>query len=371
MGKVVIISNFAESLTVFRGRLLHEMNKKGHEVIACAPSATPVIQEQLKKLGARYHHVPISRRGLNPIYDIYTLGVLIFFLRRERPDAILNYTIKPVLYGSLAGQLTKVPQIYSMINGRGSIFSTDDFKQKLVVMIAWVLFKICFNINCKVFFQNPDDIIYFRRGRLLTKPDQAVLVNGSGVDLNFFKPVPFPKKFSFVLMARLIKDKGIYEYIEAARIVKKKYPDVTFDLIGPLEKGQRSISKNEVESWQVERIVRYSGWLDDVRPALENTSVYVLPSFYGEGTPRSILEAMSMGRPIITTNAPGCKETVVEGLNGFLVPVRDPVSLANAIMKFIESPALIPTMGQQSRKIAEEKYDVHKVNKVILESMGL
>lgn len=371
MAKVLIISNFAESLTVFRGQLLREISQKGHEVIACAPFATPDIQNQLNRLGARYLHIPLNRRGLNPIYDIYTLMALIFILKREKPDAILNYTIKPVLYGSLAGRLAKVPLIYSMINGRGSIFSLDDFKQKFAVMVARYLYKICLKINHKVFFQNPDDIIYFYRTGLLTKPDQAVLINGSGVDLDFFRPMPFPEKVFFVLMARLIKDKGIYEYVEAARIVKKKYPEVAFDLIGPLEKGPGSISKIEVELWQEERTVRYLGWLDDVRPALENTSVYVLPSFYGEGTPHSILEAMSMGRPIITTNTPGCRETVIEGLNGFLIPVRDPVSLANAMIKFIEKPQLIPVMGQQSRKIAEEKYDVHKVNSIILKTMGL
>jgi glycosyltransferase involved in cell wall biosynthesis len=371
MAKVLIISNFAESLTVFRGQLLREINQKGHEVVACAPSASPAIQNRLNKLGARYLHIPLNRRGLNPIYEVYTLISFISLLRRERPDAILNYTIKPVLYGTLAGRLAKVPRIYSMINGRGSIFSLEDFKQNFVAMFVRRLIKTCLKINRKVFFQNPDDITYFHRSGLLTKPDHVVLINGSGVDLEFYKPAPVPKRFLFVLMARLIKEKGIFEYVEAARIVKQKYPEVGFDLIGPLENGPKSISQSEVESWHKERVVRYQGWLDDVRPAMENASVYVLPSFYGEGTPHSILEAMSMGRPIITTDSPGCRETVIDGLNGFLVPVRDAASLADAMIKFIKKPELIPAMGLQSRKIAEDKYDVRKVNSIIIKTMGL
>jgi glycosyltransferase involved in cell wall biosynthesis len=370
MAKVVVIGSLAESLIIFRGPLLLELGRRGHDVIACAPHASLNIQKQLQKLGVKYHHIPFIRRGLNPIIDLYSLLFLVFFLRDVKPDNILSYTVKPVIYGSLAGQVAQVPRICSIITGRGYVFSNGDFKQKMAGKVASLLYKICLRSNHKVFFQNPDDIKLFIGQGLLKKPDQAVLVNGSGVDTDFYKPVPLPKKVSFLLIARLIKDKGVYEYIEAARVVKQKYPEVIFYLAGPIEIGPNSVPRSKVDSWCFEKIIKYCGALDDVRPALGNASVYVLPS-YCEGTPRTVLEAMSIGRPIITTDVPGCRETVREGLNGFFVPVADSSALAGSMIKFIEQPELIPAMGHESRKIALEKYDVHKVNAVIIQSMGL
>jgi glycosyltransferase involved in cell wall biosynthesis len=370
MAKVAIVGSFAESLIIFRGALLQEMLNKGNEVFVFAPSALLETQDELKNMGAKYHNIPLKRRGLNPLYDLFTFFVLLNYFRRIRPDIVLSYTIKPVLYGSMAGQLAGIPGVYCMITGRGFAFSGDNFKQILVGKIARFLYRICLRANHKIFFQNPDDLELFFNSGLLKRPEQAVLINGSGVETTFYKPAVFPGKVSFLLIARLIKDKGIFEYIDAARIVKKKYQDIIFYLLGSIENGPGSMSKDKIESWCAEGMVEYLGTVNDVRPAIENASVYVLPS-YCEGTPRTVLEAMSMGRPVITTDAPGCKETVRDGLNGFLIPVRDPEALANAMIKFIERPELIPMMGLESRKIVVEKYDVHKVNAVIMDSMGL
>jgi glycosyltransferase involved in cell wall biosynthesis len=199
-----------------------------------------------------------------------------------------------------------------------------------------------------------------------------VMVNGSGVNLDYysFKP-PLTGVLVFLMIARLLKEKGISEYIEAAGIVKRKYPEARFKLIGwDLGDNHSSFTKKEQENWKTEGFVEIRGPLEDVRPFLEETSVYVLPS-YREGTPRTVLEAMATGRAVITTDAPGCRETVVEGTNGFLVPVRDGKSLAVAMERFIKEPDLVERMGRESRRIAEEKYDVHKVNAVINRAMDL
>jgi glycosyltransferase involved in cell wall biosynthesis len=370
MSKVFIIGSFADSLINFRGPFLREVHEKKHNIIACATGASTELVRRLRDMDVKYFDVPIDRRGLNPLADIHTLIKLFSLLKRVKPDIMLGYTIKPVLYGSLAAQLAGVPRIFSIITGRGYIFSDSDFRQKITGVIARALYKVSLKTNEKVFFQNTDDVMLFEKYGLLIRSDQSVLLNGSGIDIDYFKPAPFPEKISFLLIARLIKDKGIIEYVNAARIVKEKHPDIVFRLIGPAEQGPGSVSINVVNAWCKEGVIEYLGELKDVRPAIANASVYVLPSYF-EGTPRTVLEAMAMGRPIITTDAPGCRETVREGFNGFLVPVKDTITLANTMIKFIEYPEFITEMGQQSRKITEDKYDVHKVNAVILETMGL
>ena len=222
-----------------------------------------------------------------------------------------------------------------------------------------------------VFFQNPDDQKLFVQMGLLSSNYQSIVVNGSGVDLEHFYLTELPKGSPhFLLVARLLVDKGLREYVHAARKVRKKYPDTRFTIVGQVDENPNSIRQSELEEWIEERVVDYAGYLIDVRPAIESCSVFVLPS-YREGTPRSVLEAMAMGRAIITTDAPGCRETVVNGDNGFLVPVRDVEALAEAMLKFVENPELVALMGQRSRKIAEEKYDVHKVNAVMLREMDM
>jgi len=236
---------------------------------------------------------------------------------------------------------------------------------------AIALYRLALHFNQKVFFQNPDDMRLFLRKGLVRPKNQAVLVNGSGVDIDFFHPVPFPANVSFLLIARLIRDKGIYEYAEAAQRVKKRFPEVQFYLVGWLDSNPNCINEKDLQNWQTTGVIKYLGRLNDVRSAIEDCMVYVLPSYYPEGTPRTVLEAMAMGRPVITADAPGCKETVQEGKNGYLVPVRDAAGLAQAMERFIEQPGLIEPMGRISREIAVEKYDVRKVNSVILNAMEL
>ena len=313
----------------------------------------------------------MSRTGLNPAKDFLSLLYIIRMLKKEKPDLMLTYTIKPVIYGSLGGWVTGVPQLFSMITGLGYLFSAGGFRQRLLSPWVRMALRIALQRNKKIFFRNPDDFGRFQSLGLISDPEKAVVINGSGVDIQRFCPVAFPGNTSFLLIARLLRDKGIIEYVEAVRRIRTTHPHISFKLVGWLDKNPRSISRSQLQAWIDEGVIEFLGRLEDVRSAISGSTVYVLPSYYPEGTPRTILEAMAMGRPIITSDAPGCRETVVNGFNGFLVPVKDPVVLAEKMKVFIEQPQLASQMGQRSRRIAVEKYDVRKVNRVILTHLGL
>lgn len=368
--RVVVCAGYSASLLNFRGPLLRALVSGGHEVIACGPEVTPELLKALSELGVSFREVPCDRAGLSVRRDLQLLKALVTLFRSLRPDIVLNYTIKPVIYGSLAARLVGVPNVYSMITGVGYSFNEGVKGRWVVRTAASALLRLSLPSNRVVFFQNPDDCALFRRLGLLGDPERSVVINGSGVDIEAFRPAPFPHKLSFLLIARLLADKGIREYVAAARLVRSRYPEVRFRLVGPLDPNPSALRKEEIEEWVREGLVDYLGELHDVRPAIAATSVYVLPS-YGEGTPRTVLEAMAMGRPAVTSNAPGCRETVVDGVNGYLVPVRDPKALAAALERFVQDPDLIASMGRESRRIVVDKYDVHKVNRVILETMRL
>jgi glycosyltransferase involved in cell wall biosynthesis len=369
--KIVVIAGLAESLLNFRGPLLAAMKEGGHEVFALAPGENPQIAGKLRNMGVEYRATRMERTGMNPLQDIRAMLQLKTMLRTLRPNIVLSYTIKPVIYGSLAARMAGVPHVFSMITGLGYAFMGEKFKQRMVNKIVSILYHLSLAGNEKVFFQNPDDLSLFCLHKLFCATDKAVLINGSGIDLDYF--VPPAEQITqpvFLLIARLLKDKGIAEYAEAAGKLKRKYPQAVFGLLGPFDSNPSAIKPADIDRWQQEGSISYLGEADDVRPYIAACTVYVLPS-YREGTPRTVLEAMAMGRPIVTTDAPGCRETVVEGKNGFLVPVRDAESLAHAMEKFILDPGLIKTMGKRSRERAAEKYDVHKVNAIIMNTIGL
>jgi len=371
MANVLVLGGKAESLISFRGHMMQEMVEAGHQVVACAPCASQEIIEKLIKIGVSYQQIDINRTGMKPLQDLRSMFKMIKLFRELKPDTFFGYTIKPVIYGSFAARLAGVPNIFSMISGLGYAFSNTGIKSKIIGVIAQWLYTVALGFNQKIFFQNPDNLKLFVDMGILKNNAKAVLVNGSGVDVDLFHPVPIPSTISLLLIARLIKDKGVYEYIEAARIIKQRYPDVEFRLVGFIDNNPSAISEQDLKSWVDEEIVEYLGHLKNVKPAIAGASIYVLPSYYPEGTPHSILEAMAMGRAIITTDTPGCRETVIDGKNGFLVPARDVSSLVQAIEKFIQKPIKIEMMGKASREIADEKYDVHKVNSVILKAMEL
>lgn len=369
--RIVVIAGLAESLINFRGSLLAALVGEGHEVICCAPGENPGVSARLGALGASYLPVCLNRTGINPLSDLKSVLQLRGMLRKVRPDIVLGYTIKPVIYGSIAAWLAGIPGIYSMITGLGYAFMGETAKQRAVNLLVCTLYRSALRKNSKVFFQNRDDLQLFKDRGLLRCAGQAVLINGSGVDLlHFSAQKPVLKPLKFLLIARLLRDKGIFEYVEAASILKKKYPEVAFQLLGPLDSNPSAIGKSQLDAWSEGGGIDYLGETGDVRPYIAAASVYVLPS-YREGTPRTVLEAMAMGRPVITTDAPGCRETVKDGDNGFLVPVKDVASLVQAMERFIVAPELALTMGGRSRQMAEDKYDVNQVNAMIIRTLDL
>ena len=371
MESIVVFGSSAPSLISFRGALVSEMAERGYRVTALAPNADPKIIAALAERGVAYRHVPLRRTAISPAGDLISLVALCRLFREIRPDVLLAYTIKPVIWGSLAARLAGVPRISSMITGLGFAFGNGgQFRQRLVNRAARELYSRALVVNRRVIFQNRDDLALFLEQGLLREPDRALVVNGSGVDLDEFRPVPHVTEPHFLMAARLIAAKGVRDYVEAGRLLRQRYPRTRLRLAGMVEDNPDAIRHAELATWVAAGNVEHLGWLDDIRPALADCAVYVLPS-YREGTPRSVLEAMAMGRPIVTTDAPGCRETVVDGVNGFLVPPRDSVALAAALARFIEEPALIARMGLASRSAAESKYDVRAVNRVILDALEL
>jgi glycosyltransferase involved in cell wall biosynthesis len=362
----------SRSLINFRGPLLEALVYKGHEVTACAPNAPFDVRSALADIGVEYCHLSIDRAGMNPFKDGRTAHAMFCLFRSRRPDSVLTYTAKPIIWGSIAARSAGITSFFAIIEGLGYAYiSEGSFKQRFIQSLVSFLYRNALAHTKGVFFLNPDDMNEFRRKGILHPQTNAVLLNGIGVDLKHYSPSPFPNAPVFLLLARLLEDKGIRIYRDAARALRKKHPGARFMLAGGHDENPGAIDKEEILKWQMEGDIEYLGELEDVRPILAQCLVYVLPTSYREGVPRTILEAMSMGRPIITTDTPGCRETVQEGVNGFLVPIKNATMLAVVMERFIAEPDLAKRMGRESRRIAEEKYDVHEVNRVILETMGL
>ena len=378
--KFLIISSFLPSVLNFRGKLLESIYSKGLEIHILAPDLAffSAEHEKLLSLGYYIHEIPMQRTGTNPASDLKTLLNMYALIKKIKPDYVLSYTIKPVIYGTLAAWLAKVPNRYALITGLGYAFQNVETHSKRSIFQKLVhgLYQQALSRSHKAFFQNPDDLKLFQDLNLLKSQTPSVVVNGSGVNVTDFNILPLPTneqqqaKISFLLIARLLIDKGVREYAQAAEIIKQKHPNVEFNLVGWIDENPAAITQQELDQWVTKKTVKYWGKLTDVRPAIAESSVYVLPS-YREGTPRTVLEAMAMGRAIITTDAPGCRETVVDGDNGFLVEVKSVESLVEAMQKFIHQPELIEKMGNRSREIALHKYDVHQVNTHMMQEMGL
>lgn len=370
--KFALIAGHARSVINFRRNLINDLKCKSLEVHVLIPRVNKETVKEIEKLGVVVHTVHLNRTGLNPILDFVSLLNITTILWKIKPKYLLSYTIKPVIYGMLAAKVVGVKHSFSLITGLGSAFGKSaNIKQQALFLVVKFLYRVALLTSNKVFFQNPDDMKLFTSQKIVSA-DKSFVVNGSGVDLDYYRFSTAPESVSFLMMSRLLKSKGVLIYFEAAKKLKTLHPDVRFSLAGEIDPlNNDSISQSELDLWIESGVIDYYGNLDDVRQAVTDCSVYVLPSFYREGVPRSILESMSMGRAIITTNTPGCKETVVDGENGYLIPSRSAVELLDAMLKFIKNPQMSSGMGLKSRQIAEEKYDVHKVNALMLKTMGL
>jgi len=368
-----LVSSYPESIISFRGELIKAIQREGVDVHVASPGLffDSPVRSQLESMNVGIHDISLHRTGLNPFFDLLTLFHLVKVMGKIKPSYILSYTVKPVIYGSIAAKLTGIDNRYALITGLGYTFTGKaSGLRSIVYNLLKVMYRYSLSFTDAVFFQNPDDCNLFFSQNILGSSHSTIVVNGSGINLSNFIVTPLPKKISFLLIARLLGDKGVREYVEVARRIKKHHPKVEFVLVGWLDKNPDTISQAELDEWIKEGAILFLGKLDDVRPAIVNCSVYVLPS-YREGTPRTVLEAMAMGRPIITTDAPGCRETVVDKINGFLVPIKSIDALEISMLSFIDNPSLCLSMGKRSRELAEEKYDVHKVNVMMLKEMGI
>lgn len=368
--RVVLFGSYAPSLILFRGPLIREMIARGHRVFALAPDIGAEIADSLRSIGAEPVSVKLGRTSLNPFEALKASRDLRSLLRKLCPDVVISYTIKPIVLGGPAAKAAGVPMFVPLVTGLGYAFTGGREPKRLISRAAAsILYFRAFGSAAIAIFQNRDDLADFRHLRLLPRRVPTAVINGSGIDLDRFHEEPLPPGVSFLMIARLLGDKGIREYAEAARQLKQDHPQVRVTLVGHLDSSPDSLTQGQLDEL-VAGGLDYVGPLDDVRPAIAEHSVYVLPS-YREGTPRSVLEALAMGRPVITTDAPGCRETVIPGSNGLLVPPRDAAALYEAMCTLVSKPHLLPGMGQASRRLAEEKYDVRKVNADLLGHAGL
>jgi len=357
--KIIFVSNLSWNLFNFRLGLMKALKKRGHEVLFCAPVDS--CTDKLTEMGFRFIAINVDRKGTNLIKDILFLLRLLAVYLREKPGLAMHYTIKPNIYGSIAAKLSRT-RCVNTVSGLGFIFISRVSYFKPV--------KLLYSFSCRfseyTFFHNHDDLSFFVKNGIIN-PKKAVLIKGSGINAEFFAPVPRERKetgrpFSFLFLGRLLWDKGILELVESARVVKNSYPGTKFLLLGAIDRGNPAVVPEErIKSWQEEGLIEYLGEAPDVRPFISQSDCVVLPS-YREGAPRALLEAASMQKPVIATDTPGCREVVDDGVNGFLVRVKDALSLAESMLKLIRlTEDQRAGMGRKGREKVLREFDEERV----------
>lgn len=374
--KIAFIGNQLRAMANFWPPLLEQMRECGHVPVLLAPPGHDEAHRAaiglFRELGLVVREYPLSRKGLNPLEDARTFSALCRIIREIRPDLCFASTIKPVIWGCLAARVCGVPRVYAAITGLGYAFEEDSWLKKSVSALAGRLYRLALAGASGVFFQNPDDAALFRSRRLIGPDTLIFMTRGVGVDVRRFAPAPFPPfppagPLTFLMVARLLKAKGVTEYARAGQILAGK---CRLELLGPPEDGPGAAPLSEILDWQKQGWLTWLGETSDVRPYLANCHCLVLPS-YREGTPTAVMEAMATGRPCIVTDAPGCRELVRDGENGFLVPVGNADALAAAMQRFVDDPALARQMGAMGRAMAERELDAAQVAKAMCHDMGL
>lgn len=353
MNKKIIISvNAAWNLVNFRAGLIRGLQSAGYEVVAIAPPDEYV--DRLTALGCRFEPLPMDNKGTNPVRDLLLLWRFFWLLKREKPAVFLSYTVKPNIYGSLAAHILGIPVINN-IAGLGAVFIKGGWLNRLVRG----LYRVALSRSATVFFQNKDDRALFVAGHLV-KESVTDLLPGSGINLQKFYPQTLPQQLPlrFLLIARMLWDKGVGEYVEAARLLKQRGVNAEFCLLGFLGvQNPAAIEVNQMDTWVAEGVVRYLGVSDDVQQEIAQADCVVLPS-YREGTPRTLLEAAAMARPLVTTDAVGCRDVVDDGVNGYLCQPRNAVDLAEKLEQITTlSPEQRTAMGLCGRAKMEREYD--------------
>lgn len=376
MSRVILIGTVASSFYGFRADLIAMLLKRGHQIYAFTSEYTDMDLKKIESLGAIPVTYELNRGGLNPFLDIIATYKLSKKIKKIKPDLVFSYFSKPVIFGTIAAKLAKVPKVIGMLEGLGYTFTEQpeglSKKTQFIKKIQVLLYKIALPQLDKLIFLNPDDPKDLLEQHAIHVKKIDVL-GGIGLNLDDYKfSNNYPYDISFIFIARLLSEKGIHDYIRAARIVKNKYPSTKFTVLGGIDnEALGALTETELQILIEKKIIEYPGHVNNVADWIENSSVFVLPSYYREGVPRSTQEAMAIGRPIITTDVPGCRETVIDGVNGFLVPKWNPEALAEKMVFFIEHPEQIQKMGYESYKIAQEKFDADKVNQRLLNILGL
>ncbi len=367
--KIIVLSSHTPSLFWFRKDMMLAFKEKGYDVVAVGNEDESSWKDRFFEFGITYRQIYVQRNGTNPFDDLKTLRSIKSLLKKEKPDKIFCYQAKTVIYGCIAAHRLKIAEVYPLIAGIGSVFLTSGVKSAILKKILITEYKWAIKYAKRVFFQNHDDSDVFIHNGIL-KAEKITYINGSGVNVNQFTVMELPSVPSFLNISRLIRDKGIREYLEACRIVKKEHPEYRCMLVGPFDSNPTAITKEELDAFISDGTIEYFGEQSDVRPYIAQASIFVLPSYH-EGTPKTVLEAMACGRAVITTNAPGCKETVVNNENGILIEPRNHLALANAMLEMASKPDAIQQMGVKGRLLAETKYAVNIVNEVILTAMNI
>ena len=372
---VLIVCDSPKSLVDFRGKLIEQI-AKCHHVMVFTPTITqPHLRVKLESLGATIYENHLEGSRVTVYSDIKFMIGLYRLINKVKPDVFFPYTFKPVIYGTFIAKMCGVKKITPMLTGLGYNFTSTGTKS----WVAWItshLLKLSLTTKpgLSVVFQNGDDCKTLGNKKIISEKHQTFVVNGSGVDLDHYEyNEPKTEPISFLMVSRLINAKGVKEYHDAALKIKQQYPNVEFLLIGAYDKNIDSISTDLFNQINSDGAIKYLGEVSDVRPNIRSASVVVLPSYYGEGIPRCLLEAMAMGRAVITCDSVGCRETVTTkgNINGFLIPVRDVNSLVAKMQQYIDHKELITTYGENGLLMARSKFDVKIVNKQMMKIMQL
>jgi glycosyltransferase involved in cell wall biosynthesis len=374
---VVIIGTVASSFYGFRADLIRKLLKNGHQVYAFTSEYMAEDLKKIEKLGATPITYTLNRGGLNPLADMIATYQLSKKIKAINPDLVFSYFSKPVIFGSLAAKLANTPRVVGMLEGLGYTFTEQpeglSKKTQLIKKIQVFLYKIALPQLDQLIFLNPDDPKDLLEKYAINVKNVEVL-GGIGLNLQDYPYQPLtnihlPLKFLFI--GRLLKEKGIHEFVQAAKLVKKIYPDTEFTVLGAIDHHNLgALQQTELDTLISSNIIQYPGHVNNIKDWIADSHVFVLPS-YREGVPRSTQEAMAIGRVIITTDVPGCRETVINTKNGFIVPKWNPEALAEKMIYFIEHPEQTQVMGAESYKIAVEKFDAEKVNQRLVNILGL
>jgi glycosyltransferase involved in cell wall biosynthesis len=362
MAKIILFANTDWYLYNFRLSLAKELRAHGHEVILL--SAPGPFEPLLQQSGFRWVPFPLSRQGINPFYELETLWRLTRLYQQLAPDIVHHFTIKPVLYGSTAAHILRIPGIINSITGLGHLFIDPEPITRLLRRLASWLYRINLR-GTEVIFENPEDRKIFIEWRFI-KPEQGHLILGTGVDVERFRPTARENTPPIVLFSsRMLVTKGVLEYVEAIRILKAKGISARFALAGNADPGNpASIPDEQIEAWKQSDLVEWWGWQSDMPAALAQTDIFCLPS-YREGVPNALLEATACGLPIVTTDTPGCRDVVTNGVNGLLVPVKNAQAIADALEILILDPELRRRMGSAGREVAVNFSNI-KINRETL-----